>query len=547
MKLNKIERLKASEAPYSYRDKLFSLDLRDLSEDERFYLKNYGIYNIKLSPERFMLRLRIAGGRVSVSQLESLRTIASKEDLEILLTARAQMELHGLDTQNVLSVWKQLHEKGLTTLQTLTDNFRNIVSDPYDGMAETNRVEVYPLIEKMQAYFLNKPEWMGMLPRKFNTAICGTEATPYHFFGNDLYFALARKEERWGFNLYLGGKNSEAARSANIFVEPAGVPKLFLAVAEAYSRYGLRETRARTRLFHLLEEEGMETFVRQVASLYDGKLEEAGDRCHLKAPLQSFTCLKNGRYGYVVQSRFGKIDSSMLEKVVMFAKAQQCEVRIGVDQNLHLLGLKTPASPFSQVPGASHVTACAGSSYCALSLWDVKGETSYLPLEKIEQHQIQVGFSGCLKGCGRHHHCDIGLVGLRTNLFGETQKAARVFLGGQYSSGGRPARLVFPSVPLKHLSSLIDVIIQAFEESGEADFEIFCEMYLNGHTTFFVMLWFLSQLYLKEPPKLEIAEEAVLYGKLLQCDGFPVYENDENYLESIKTMMHMLWDDEENG
>ena len=543
MKLNKIERLKAAEAPYTYRDKLFSLDLNSLDEDDRFYLKNYGIYNIKLSPERFMLRIRIAGGRISNAHLETLLHIAEKERLEILLTARAQLELHGLTAKRVLPVWKSVTDAGMTTLQTLTDNFRNIVSDPYDGAAESNKVEVYPLIKEMEAHFLNKSEWMGMLPRKFNTAICGTEATPYHFFGNDLFFALAHKEGQWGFNLYLGGKNSEAARPADIFVLPEDVPALFLAVAKAYSQYGLRQTRAKTRLYHLLEEKGMDVFVAQVKTMYEGTLEQSGERGYVKKPLERFSRLKDGSYGCILQSRFGKIETVWLQEVLAFAKREGCEIRIGVDQNLHLLGLKSPEVPFSQVSGASYVTACAGSSFCALSLWDVKEETSYLPLEKLDKHHIQVGFSGCLKGCGRHHHCDIGLVGLRTNLFGETQKAARVFVGGEYSSGGTPARLIFPSVPLKHLSALIDVIIAAFEESGETDFEHFCHLYLNGHSTFFVMLWFLSQLYLKEPPKLEKANETVLYRKLLACDDFPVYTNDENYLESIKTMMHALWDD----
>jgi ferredoxin-nitrite reductase len=546
MKLNKIERLKAQESPYRYREKLFSLDLKQLDEETRFYLKNYGIYNIKLAPERFMLRIRVAGGRISLTDLETIASLAQREGLEILMTARAQLELHGLDAENILSVWERLRQEGITTLQTLTDNFRNIVSDPYDGRAVHNRVEVYPLIKRMEAYFLGKEAWMGMLPRKFNTAICGTEESPYHFFGNDLYFALAQREGVWGFNLYLGGKNSEAAQPAGIFVLPEEVPEMFFAVAQAYNRYGLRQTRSRTRLYHLLEEEGMEAFVRQVNSFYPKPLSSAGVLRQKKGELELFTPLDGGEYGCVIQSRFGKITPERVLEAVAFAQKRFCEIRVGVDQNLHLLGLESEEMPFTPVIGASHVTACAGSSYCALSLWNVKEETAYLPLQKIAAHQIQVGFSGCLKGCGRHHHCDIGLVGLRTNLFGQTQKAARVFLGGQYSSGGTPARLIFPSVPLSHLSSLIAVIIESYEQSGEEDFEQFSDRWLNPHSTFFVMLWFLSQLYLKQPPKLTQESEAKLYGKLAACADFPLFEDDEEYLQSIKMMMHVLWDDEVN-
>jgi ferredoxin-nitrite reductase len=60
------------------------------------------------------------------------------------------------------------------------------------------------------------------------------------------------------------------------------------------------------------------------------------------------------------------------------------------------------------------------------------------------------------------------------------------------------------------------------------------------------MLWFIAQLYLRQPPKLERAQEAQLYERLAACEDFPVFEDDENYLKSIKVMMHALWDDEVN-
>ncbi len=543
MKLNKIERLKAELSPFEYRQKLDVLDFSNLEESDRFYLKNYGIYNNKLRPEHFMLRVRVAGGCMEAQQLLEIVKTARAESLEVVLTARAQLELHGLHAENVLAVWKELLNAGVTTLQTLTDNFRNIVTDPYDGLLSSSRIEGYPLIAQMQATVLNNPEWMGMLPRKFNTAICGSETTHTHFYGNDLYFALAQKGERWGFNLYLGGKNSESAQAADIFVLPQQVPDIFLAVAKTFREHGLRQSRAKTRLFHLIEAVGMAQVREYIASYCDFALECAGRTMHRKSVPQTFTPLHNGTYGCCVQSVYGKIDIEQLEAVAAFAVEENCSIRFGVDQNLYLLGLKEPVIPFTPVSAASQVTACAGSRYCALSLWDIKDDTAYLPLEQIEKHHIQVGFSGCLKGCGRHHHCDIGVVGLRTNLFGDTQKAARVYLGGEYSSGGAPARLIFPSVPLTHLQELLETVISSFEASGQKDFEAFCAIYLNSHSSAFVLLWYLSQRYLKRPPQLEKASEEVLYKRLKACEDFPDVAESENYAEAIKVMMHALWDD----
>ncbi|RUM73883.1 MAG: nitrite/sulfite reductase [Sulfurovum sp.] len=543
MKRNKIERLKHRLSPYAFSTLLGQIDLADLNEEERFYLKNYGIYNSKLEPQRFMVRIRVAGGRIERARLGLIVQIAKTYGASLLLTARAQIELHGLHAGNVLEVWQMLQDAGITTMQTLTDNFRNIVTDPYDGADSSSKIETYPLILKMQAFFLGQPEWMGMIPRKFNTAICATAETHSHFFSNDLFFGLASKEHRWGFNLYLGGKNSEAAKSADLFVEAEQVPEMFKAVAKAYRTYGLRGTRSKTRLFHLIDQIGMEKFVTHILEFYPHKRERSGTFEVKKAPIAAYRALQNERYGYCVQSYFGKIETGYLEEVLAFAEQKDLEIRLGIDQNLYLLGLQEPHVPFRRIAGASQVTACAGSSYCPLSLWDIKQETRYLPLDLIDRYGIEVGFSGCLKGCGRHHHADIGLVGLRTNVYGETQKAARVFLGAEYSTGNAVARLVFPVVPLNALNALLRVIIREFEQSGVEDFETFSREYLNHFSSDFLYLWFLAKLRFGFDLPLEKVSEKTLYTKLRSIDGFPLVEEDERYIQSSRILMHALWDD----
>jgi len=542
VKHNKIERLKRALLPYDFRAHLSQLDFSNLSEADRFYLKNYGIYNIKLRPEHFMIRLRIAAGRVEAAKLLKLTAVAEAYGCELLLTGRAQIELHGLGADNVLDAWKKLEEAGFTTLQTLTDNFRNIVTDPYDGVHESSRMEVYPLITQMQALFLDQAAWMGMLPRKFNTAISATVKSSLHFYHSDLFFALAQKEGEWGFNVYLGGKNSQTAKSADIFVLPHQVTAMFEAVARAYLTYGLRESRAKTRLFHLLEAIGMEDFRQKIGEFYPDRLESGGRVSVEKVPKRTFEKLKEGRFGYCYRSSFGRVGIAELKRMAQYAVDNALQIRLGVDQNIYLLGLKTPEADFHEVPGASHVTACAGSHYCALSLWSVKEETSFLPLERLEKEQITVGFSGCLKGCGRHHHEDIGLVGLRTNLFGPVTKAARLFLGTEYSKNQKPARLIYHVVPLEQLSGLIDVIIDEYLSSGAKDFETFSREHLNRYSTGFLMLWFLAKLYLYEEITFENRDEETLYRMLLRQPEFPQLHEEREYESAVRFIMHRLWD-----
>ncbi|MEA3434621.1 MAG: nitrite/sulfite reductase [Campylobacterota bacterium] len=560
IKANKIERLKATLKPYDFLPEVSSLDLNNLTEEERFYLKNFGIYNHKLSPVTFMIRVRITAGRIVVSQLAQLVQLSEEYSFRMMITARAQIELHGMNADNVLNVWKRLEEAGFTTWQTLTDNFRNIVTDPFDGEGKTNHIEVYLLIKEMESLFLKNPDYVGTLPRKFNTAICGTLESSHSFFSNDLYFALAKKElpskkeAHWGFNLYLGGKNSEMAQDADIFVRPEEVILMFEAVIKTYMNHGLRGTRSKTRLFHMLQKIGMESFKTHLRSYYPKALQSAGRLQTEKSDTGEFIKLHDGRYAFCYPSRFGEISTDELSMLTDYASREKLSIRLGVDQNIYLFGLKEP--PISKISFKNlfipaRLSVCAGNRYCDLSLFDMKEEAKMLPLERLKTLNVSLGYSGCLKGCGKHQHMDIGLVGLRTAIFGPTQKSVRFFIGGQYTYGKAPARLILYAVPLHGLNDLIHVVLDEFAQSAYSDFERFSQEVLNRFSTNFLALWFLSKLYFAERTSLKVlrfdptSSHSTEEEKKLIKSTFPKLKlsNDQDTIfhKEIRQINQMLW------
>lgn len=557
IKANKIERLKATLKPYDFFPEISTLDLKNLTEEERFYLKNFGIYNHKLSPETFMIRVRITAGRIAISQLTQLIQLSEEYSFRMMITVRAQIELHGMNADNVLSVWKRLEEAGFTAWQTLTDNFRNIVTDPFDGESKTSQIEVYSLIKEMEFLFLKNPDYVGTLPRKFNTAICGTLESSHSFFSNDLYFALAKKELSskkeglGGFNLYLGGKNSEMAQNADIFVTPEEVVLMFEAVIKTYMNHGLRGTRSKTRLFHLLQKIGMDSFKTHLQSYYPKALQSAGTLQTEKSSTQEFTSLHDDRYAFCYLSRFGEIDAGELSTLTNYASSEKLSIRLGIDQNIYLFGFKEPKVPFKNLFTPARLSVCAGNRYCDLSLFDMKEEAKMLPLERLKTLNVSLGYSGCLKGCGKHQHVDIGLVGLRTAIFGPTQKSVRFFIGGQYTYGEAPARLILFAVPLHGLNDLIHVVLDEFTESGYSDFERFSQEVLNRFSTNFLALWFLSKLYFTETIPLKVlrsdptSNHSAEEEKKVIRSAYPKFElsNDQDTIfhKEIKRINQMLW------
>ena len=539
-KPNKIERLKTEISPAEFEKHFASLDWQAPSEAARFYLKSFGIYNIKIRPEAWMIRLRIDGGFLSPDQLLTIAQLSLEYDAFPLVTARSPMELHHIDPKDVYSLWQKLREAGIETRQTLTDNFRAIMTDPLDDIAPDSHVTCAPLIEEIHKQIIGATEWMGTIPRKFNTVLIGREAPSFNPWGNDLLFALAKKENQWGFNLYLGGKNNVVAQDIDVFCPPEEVPEYFMAIAHLYHQHGLRGSRSKTRLYHLIETVGIEQVRQWLEASLPSSLQSAGT-----LRMQSST--QNTDYHLPIQrfGHHGELKTQELIRIAQEAQKNSLQIRLTPHQQLWLFDPKKIhsllISHFSLL--TPKITTCAGARYCPLSLWDIKTDTKNLPLERLSQHGISVGFSGCLKGCGRHYHSDIGLIGLRTNLYGETERAVRFFIGATQTPDPTPGRMIYYSVPERKLHELLNVVVDDFERSGFETFEVFSGRVLNRYSEEMLQVWYLvRQLYPLDEGMwgvLVSGEEEKLWSLFSSLSNFPAH--DERH-EVIRELTHRLWD-----
>ena len=522
-KLNKIERLKANLHPFDYYKQLEKIDFSNINEADRFYLKNFGIYNIKMRPNVYMLRVRVDGGKISKNQLELLAKIALKYNLKILLTARAQIELHQILPKDILNVFKEVNSQ-IPTWQTLTDNFRAIITSEYNS--KKSPIYCYDIIKDIQDSILKNPKYVGMLPRKFNTAIIGDESVGFNFWGNDLVFVLAKKDETLGFNVYLGGKNSEVAKSANIFCTKDEVKEIFLAIANIFLKHQSRDSRAKLRLFFLIEKLGMQR-VRELIELELKRALQTEGTLLVKSSKSFEEPFFTKHFG-----RFGEIDA----KEILDAIKRFDNFRLSPRQMLLAIDFNKEAKNSDIL----ELNACAGSRYCALSLWDIKRDLDPKLLNIFKKYKISFGFSGCLKGCGRHHHSDIGFIGLRTNLYAKTELAIRVYIGSVQMPKQMAGRLLYYSVPKRAINTLLFDIIDDFKASGFKIFEEFSYNVLNRYDIEFLQLWYLLKGLKIVDKKHQEDFLALQKDKIL--DSLEIELNSQ----TIKELSHKLWDLNEN-
>ena len=545
-KLNKRERYKAQLKPIEFYNDWDSIDFESLNEADRYYLQDFGIFNTNFLEDEFTIRIRIPAGRLSADEFKAIADIVDEYDLTIILTARAGIQLHDIDVDDVYEIHKRINALGVSTWQSFGDNVRNIVSDVYDGIGTYSHIEVGSIVKKMNEYIIKNSRYVGMLPRRVSIGISGNSADVTSFYANDIYFGLASKDDELGFNVYMGGKNTEVAKSADIFLLKEEVFPFFKAFVEAFFLHGSRFSRSKTRLFHMIEEHGMEELKQHIQKEYKTPFISAGEIKIQKAKFEEYHELKDGTFGYCYQTDFSRLKTDEIKNISDFAIKNNAEIRFGIDQNIYILGLKEKSSTLNSQAMSQTIMACAGN-LCPYAVWSIKDETSYLPLDKINEHQIQVGFSGCAKGCGRHRHTDIGLIGLKTNNFGDTDGGCRIFLGAGHSDGTSVGRQLFSMVPFIHLNTVLTLVIKLYEDTKYDEFEEYAKNILNNYSEEFLSLWVLANLETSQNIGLskldttkDIEFEKDLLKKYFKDLDFWLHV-DENFHDAVSYLSKKLW------
>jgi len=165
-------------------------------------------------------------------------------------------------------------------------------------------------------------------------------------------------------------------------------------------------------------------------------------------------------------------------------------------------------------------------------------------IDKLQKQGISLGFSGCLKGCGRHYHNDLGMIGLRTSNYGIPERAVRLFLGALESPHPAPARMLYYVVPTRILPTLLDLIMEDFHYSRLPTFEQYSDQILRLYSDDFLRLWYMvRQRYNKTQLPYEAffdpSGEERLISEITRLEGFP---EAESLYDRMRILSHQLWD-----
>ena len=531
-KVNKVEATKALKAPMDVYEKLEEIAAAGYEglakEDSAYFLKCFGLFD---KGDYFMLRVRVPAGQLSHEQAIRIGEIAKKYgDDYIDISTRMQIVLRYIKIENIANVLKELKVAGLTTFQTGADNTRNTVSDPLDGLAYDNIIETKPIIDTLEKHFIENPEWISTLPRKFNIGILGSLSNSCNIFGHDCCFVLAQKNGIFGFNIFLGARVGVQARDADLFVTVEEIPAFYTALLNVYKTYGYRDNRNKNRLHFLLTDVGVPAFVEAVKTESGCTFAEGGVTMVQSQNIAlgaNKVLLKDGTFAYKIIVPSGIFSGTDLIESAHTAKTfGSGDIRLTYDQNLYLIHVPNEnlnsledselVKKYAQYHNLyfQDMIACAGIQTCSFGVIPNKPDAiemaHFLNSEvAIENANVRMNWSACPKGCGVHGIADIGFEGCKAkDAEGNRVDGVHIFVGGKITREAKEAHTLHKTLPLTEAKHHVKYLLKTYAKNKQRaeTYEAFDDRFLSRNYSFQALGFFTKINYvLNDKLGLDIA------------------------------------------
>ena len=410
----------------------------------------------ELDDDRFMMRVRVDGGQLSLEQLRAIADVSvdfGRGTADV--TDRQNIQYHWIDVRDVPTIWQRLESVGLSTQEACGDCPRVIMGSPVAGVSADEIIDGRPAIEAIESRYIGDQAFSN-LPRKFKTAISGHPGHDVVPQINDVAFIGAVHPEHGpGFDVWVGGglsTNPHLAERLGAWVPLDEVPQVWEGVVSIFRDYGYRRLRSRARLKYLLQDWGIEKFREVLETEYLRR-----SLVDLDAPPVPDTPVDHvgvhrqtdGRFYVGAATTVGRISGPLLQQLADVVEAHgsgrvaltpmQKIVVLDVAEDrveslvaaLAELGLHARPSQWRQ-----HTMACTGIEYCKLAIVDTKNRAAAL-VDELERRfpgldtPITVNVNGCPNACARTQVADIGLKGqIVLDEDGRQVEGFQVHLGG---------------------------------------------------------------------------------------------------------------------
>ena len=489
LKRNPVERLKREKGPLGMLEELPTLiaaGYADVAEEDVVRLKWWGLYHDKPKVGTFMLRIKLAAGRLTAPQLRAIGRLAldfGKGEAE--LTTRQNVQLHHLQLAALPEVFDRLHEAGLTSLGGCGDTVRAITGCPAAGIDADELFDVTPVLDEAHRFFTGNPDYVD-LPRKHKISIsaCASRCNAPEI--NCISLVGVLRDGEPGFCVLVGGGLASVpriARELGVFVRTDEAIPVLRAILDAWrDDLRWRVSRVKSRMKFMVDALGP-----------DGVRAEVEQRLGYALPSFALPPIDvepddhlgvreqpDGRSSIGVPVHVGLLGGERLVALGDLLEPLGAEARITRQQNLLIADV--PAVAVDAVVEAlagldlpldanglrGNGIACTGEPHCNYSVTETKTRLDSL-IDGLEKRfgsrvaPLRLHLDGCPHACGQHWVGDIGFQGTTArDEAGQRGQAYDVYLRGALGPRAAIARPVFRRVPTGELDGLVHALVEGW-------------------------------------------------------------------------------------
>jgi ferredoxin-nitrite reductase len=481
-------------------------------KENTFRFKWQGLFYLTPNKEAYMCRMRIPGGALKSFQFREIANIAKELTTGyIQITTRANLQIRLILPKNAPEVLRRIQSIGLHTRGAGADNVRNLTCDPTSGFDPDELIETLPIANEVGQVIINHREFYD-LPRKFNIAFHGggriSTVEDTNDIGLKAVFVVPESEAaraaRPGdvisdqvapgvyFRIALGGATGHKAfaRDLGVLVKPSETIKVCAALLRVYVANGNRGDRKRARLKHLLDSWTLEQYLAETEKHLGYELvripQGAASGATAARPQHTHVGVykqKQAGLNWIgVAMPVGQIAAKQMHRLAELADNYGTgDLRLTVWQNIIIPNI--PDAYVDTVKKAliklgfdwrqsnlrSGFIACTGNSYCKFASSNTKGHaielSDYLD-KRVELDQpVNVHLTGCPNSCAQHYMGDIGLLGAKVKVGGETMEGYHVFVGGGFGDRQAVGRQLFQGISVQELKGLLENMLKVYLNS----------------------------------------------------------------------------------
>ncbi len=459
-------------------------------KEETFRFKWNGLFYLTPTKDAFMARLRIPGGVVKTFQLREIARVAQELTTGyVQITTRANLQIRLIQPKDTPELLRRIQAVGLHTRGAGADNIRNITANPTAGVDPAEIYNVMPLCQDLAQIILNDRAFYD-LPRKFNIAYDGGGLIGTVEDTNDIGARAVKVGEDVFFRIALGGATGHKAfaRDLGVLVSPTELNRVVCALVRVFIANGNRTDRKRARLKHLLDTWTLDQYLAETEKLLSSPLRRAtleeaplayagGELAH--SHIGVYAQLQPGLNFVGVALPVGQITPKQMQRLADLADNYGSgEIRLTVWQNLIIpnvpdafvetlkKALTRMGLDWRQSNIRSGVIACTGNAYCKYAQADTKAHALTLAAaleKKLNLDQpINIHLTGCPHSCAQHYMGDIGLLGTKVKVAGESLEGYHVFVGGGFGAQQAVGRQVFTGVAASGLPETVEKMLRGY-------------------------------------------------------------------------------------